>query len=139
MSPVRVGGSEQINSSQPIRYRDRRSARRYEIRLGVRWKQIYGKRVLDSGHATTVNFSSSGILLKAGHELSAGATVELSIAWPARLRNAVSLQLMVVGEIVRASKKSFAIRMLHHEYRTVGSPPLRGARTRACRVETRLD
>ena len=121
MSPIRAGGSEPGKSRQLIKYADRRSAGRYDIRLRARWKQIYGKRVLDSGHATTVDLSSGGILLKTDRELSVGATVELSIDWPVRLRSAVSLQLTAVGDVVRAGPKFFAIRMLHHEFRTVAS------------------
>jgi len=59
---------------------ERRSDRRYELALTVRWRVIRRRRVLDSGTGTTVDVSSGGLLLETGRELATGLMIELSIA-----------------------------------------------------------
>lgn len=102
---------------------DRRSDRRYEITLDLRWKVIRRRRVLDAGTGTTLDLSSGGILFETDRPLPAGLNVELSISWPVLLHNIAPLQLVVVGRIVRAAGRKTAIRMTQHEFRTAKSSP----------------
>jgi hypothetical protein len=74
---------------------DRRSDRRYEIRLDLRWKLIRRKRVLETGTGYTVDLSSGGISFLTDRTLPAGLNVELSVAWPAMLHNVAPMQLVV--------------------------------------------
>ena len=99
---------------------ERRSDRRYELALTVRWKVIRRRRVLDSGTGTTVDVSSGGLLLETGRELETGVMIELSIAWPVLLHNVAPLQLVVAGRVVRAQGRRVAVRMIQHEFRTAG-------------------
>jgi hypothetical protein len=97
---------------------DRRSDRRYDITLELRWKVIRRRRVLDTGTGTTLDLSSGGILFESERQLPSGASVELSISWPVLLQNVAPLQLVVTGRVVRAAGRRAAIRMLQHEFRT---------------------
>jgi hypothetical protein len=101
---------------------DRRSDRRYSLQMELRWKLIRRKRVLDSGTGRTIDLSSSGILFDAGRQLPVGLNVELSISWPVLLRNMAPLQLIVCGRIVRADSGRAGIRMMQHDFKTVGVP-----------------
>jgi len=97
---------------------DRRSDRRYELSLEVRWKVIHRRRVLDAGVGATLDLSSSGILFEAERPLPANGNIELSVAWPVLLHNVAPLQLFISGKIVRTAGRKTAVRMLQHEFRT---------------------
>ena len=97
---------------------DRRSDRRYEISLELRWKLIRRKRVLDSGVGITLDVSSGGVLFESDHPLPGHGDVELSISWPVLLHNVAPLQLVVSGRVVRMSGRRTAIRRVQHEFRT---------------------
>lgn len=101
---------------------DRRRDKRYEIGLDVRWKLIRRRRVLDTGVGRTMDVSSGGALIDAGKPLPAGLNMELSITWPVLLHDMAPLQLVVSGKIVRSKGTHVAIRMVQHEFRTVGVP-----------------
>jgi len=101
---------------------DRRSDRRYDIALDLRWKVIRRRRVLDAGTGTTLDLSSGGILFETDRQLPQGLNVELSISWPVLLHNVAPLQLVVTGRIVRASGRRTAVRMMQHEFRTAKQP-----------------
>ena len=101
---------------------DRRRDKRYEIGLDVRWKLIRRRRVLDTGTGRTMDLSSSGVLIDAGRPLPAGLNMEVSITWPVLLHNVAPLQLVISGRIVRAKGTNVAVRMVQHEFRTVGVP-----------------
>lgn len=106
---------------------ERRRDKRYDIELELRWKLIRRRKVLDSGVGRTVDLSSGGILVETDRPLPVGLNMELSIAWPVMLRNSAPLQLVVDGKIVRAKGKRVAIRMIQHQFRTIGTPTERGA------------
>lgn len=106
---------------------DRRSDRRYDIALDLRWKVIRRRRVLDAGTGTTLDLSSGGILFETDRQLPTGLNVELSISWPVLLHNVAPLQLVVTGRIVRAAGRRTAIRMMQHEFRTAKHPTDRPA------------
>jgi hypothetical protein len=106
---------------------DRRSDRRYDIALDLRWKVIRRRRVLDAGTGTTLDLSSGGILFETDRQLPTGLNVELSISWPVLLHNVAPLQLVVTGRIVRASGRRTAVRMMQHEFRTAKQPADRSA------------
>jgi c-di-GMP-binding flagellar brake protein YcgR len=114
---------------------ERRSDRRYEISLELRWKVLRRKKMLDSGVGQTVDLSSGGILFEAGRKLPVGLKVQLSIAWPVLLHNASPLQLTVAGRVVRSDNQRTAIEIIQHEFRTLGvSAEQRGALSASARV-----
>lgn len=99
---------------------ERRSDRRYRIRLDVRWKLIRRRKVQEVGSGRTVDLSSGGILFETDRELPVGLNVELSILWPVLLRQMAPMQLVVAGRIVRSANQRVALRMTQHEFRTAG-------------------
>lgn len=120
MDPLEAYQNHQMTGGPGIGTEDRRSGRRYLIGLNVRWKVLHGKGVSASGTGTTVDLSSGGLLFETTRELHVGGTIQLSIAWPVLLRNVAPLQLIVVGEVVRVTGRRVGVRMLNHEFRTVG-------------------
>jgi c-di-GMP-binding flagellar brake protein YcgR len=113
---------------------ERRSDKRYDISLELRWKVLRRKRTLDSGLGRTVDLSSGGILFETGRKLPVGLKVQLSIAWPVLLHNASPLQLTVSGHVVRSDNKRAAIEIDQHEFRTAGaSVEQRGALSASAR------
>jgi hypothetical protein len=101
---------------------DRRSDKRYSILLGLRWKLIHRRRVVDAGTGTTLDLSKGGVRFESDRPLPEGLNVELAIAWPVLLRDVAPLQLVVQGRIVRSKGGQIAMRMVQHEFRTVGMP-----------------
>jgi PilZ domain len=101
--------------------RDRRASRRYEISLKLRWKVLRRKRLLETGTGTTLDFSSAGILFQTDTKLPLDGTLELSIAWPILLHDALPMQLTVAGRIVRVSGRDVAIAITQYEFRTAGA------------------
>jgi c-di-GMP-binding flagellar brake protein YcgR len=99
---------------------ERRTDRRYEISLDLRWKVLRRKKTLDSGVGRTIDISSGGILFEAGRKLPVGLKVQLSISWPVLLHNASPLQLTAAGRVVRSDNQRAAIEIIQHEFRTVG-------------------
>jgi len=120
MNPIRTGQSEK-NEAEKIGG-ERRSDRRYDIGLDVRWKLIDRRRVLDSGIGKTLDVSSGGLLIETDRELPSGLNIELSIEWPVLLHNLVPLQLVVTGRVVRTREQRVGVRMVQHEFRTVSMP-----------------
>jgi len=102
---------------------DRRSDKRYEIQLELRWKLIRRKRVLETGIGRTIDLSSGGILFDAGRPLPAGLNVELSVSWPAMLHNTAPMQLVIAGRILRSDRQYVAVEMSQHEFRTLATGP----------------
>jgi PilZ domain len=100
---------------------DRRSKRRYEIGLKVRWNLMHRNKLLDCGTGRTVNLSSGGILFETGRNLPVGLKVYLSISWPVLLHNAARLQLRVEGRVVRSESNRIAIQTVQREFRTAGA------------------
>jgi hypothetical protein len=100
---------------------DRRSDRRYDLNLELRWKLIRRRRILETGTGQTIDFSSGGVLFDTGRVMPVGLNVELAIAWPVLLHNTAQLQLVVSGKIVRSVGSRTAIQMMQHEFRTVGT------------------
>jgi len=102
---------------------DRRSDRRYVVRLELGWKLIGRHRVLDNGQGHTIDLSSGGILFDSGQKFPVGLNVELSISWPVLLHNVTPLQLIVAGRIVRSEGNRVAIQTLQHEFQTIATQP----------------
>lgn len=120
MNPIRTGQSERSEGEKIGG--ERRTDRRYDLSLNVRWKLIRRRRVLDSGTGITIDVSSGGLLLETDRELPSGLNIELSISWPVLLHNVAPLQLVVAGRVVRTTGQRIGIRMTQHEFRTMSIP-----------------
>jgi c-di-GMP-binding flagellar brake protein YcgR len=115
MNPFRI---DYQNPAATTAFTDRRTGRRYDIPLKLRWKVSRRKRLLEAGTGTTVDLSSCGILFETDQKMPEDGLVELSISWPALLHDSLPMQLIVVGRIVRVSGNLVAIDIAQHEFRT---------------------
>jgi hypothetical protein len=98
--------------------RDRRSGLRFPFDSGVEYRILRGGRTTESGPGRTLNISSSGVLFESDARPGPGTTVELSIAWPARLYDGAPVQLRVRGRTVRVSGDAVAVRISSYDFRT---------------------
>ena len=96
---------------------DRRSSRRYPIRLDVVFKLRRGSRFVQRGTGQTLNLSSRGVLFQSESELPLGARIELCIAWPVLLNEEAALNLFVTGQKVRGEGAISAIRIIRYVFR----------------------
>src|ERR1700674_3736059 len=99
-----------------LRAGDRRSQRRYAIAADLEYRVICGCQVIQTGMGRTVNLSKSGILFESEQMLPAGTEMEVSIAWPVRLRDTVALNLCVSGQIAWSLAERHALTILRYEF-----------------------
>jgi hypothetical protein len=71
---------------------------------------------------STRDLSRGGVQFESGRPLPERLDVELAVSWPVLLHNVAPMQLVVQGRIVRSESGRIAIRMIQHEFRTVGMP-----------------
>jgi hypothetical protein len=100
---------------------ERRDARRYDVRLNLKWKLVRRRKTLDSGDGYTIDMSSSGMQIETGKPLPVGFQVDLSISWPVLLHMVSPLQLKVTGHVARSAEGRTAIRIAKHEFRTMAA------------------
>ncbi len=95
---------------------ERRKDRRYGVRLNVRYRLVKGSRLLAEGTGTTCNISKGGISFCPDRILPPRASLELAIEWPSLLHGEHSLELHVVGRIMRSWSGETAIRTIWHSF-----------------------
>ena len=101
---------------------DRRLDRRYPVKVALEYRIVIRKRKVVTGIGGTVDISSGGVLIQTANSLPRGVTVELVIAWPARLNHTVALKLHVTGQTVRTEGSCTAVVIRRHMFRTSGTP-----------------
>jgi hypothetical protein len=104
----------------PPRRIDQRLKGRFPIQLRVSYRTL-GQGYSRAGVGRVVNISSAGVLVASQLEPKAGTRMELNIDWPAKLDGRVSLQLLIMGRVVRCEMSSFALALGRHQFRTRGS------------------
>jgi hypothetical protein len=117
---------------------DRRSHRRYDLALGLRFRQVAGSRTILEGTGKIDDISSGGVLFLTGAPPAVGATVELLVDWPYRGENGSPLNLLVVGRVVRRSGEAVAVQTIRHEFRPVAQSGtgVKGARRKEAATVT---
>jgi hypothetical protein len=93
---------------------ERRSSRRFPLRIACVYEISDGDRLQSSGKATTTNMSATGLLLQKADGAQPGLRIRLLLSWPDCGR---SIKLAVTGQIVRAGETGVGIRMLRHAFR----------------------
>ena len=88
------------------RQRERRTRCRFGIRRELRYKLVEGRTVVAAGAGYTVDISSRGVAFFADYELRPGATIELSISWPALLHQTCPIRLVVCGRVLRGTGRT---------------------------------
>ena len=99
-----------------LRAGDRRSERRYAIAAELEYRVICGHQIIRTGTGRTVNLSKSGILFESEQTLPAGTEMEVSVAWPVRLRDTVALSFCVSGQVTWSRAERHALTILRYEF-----------------------
>lgn len=95
---------------------DRRSDRRYDLRLPMQYKIFRGRRVLFEGTGYTSNLGRSGLSFEAGRFLPSGLAIEIAIEWPVLLRGHDSIRLRVHGRISRSDGQEAAVKAQSYDF-----------------------
>ncbi|MBV9507914.1 MAG: PilZ domain-containing protein [Acidobacteriia bacterium] len=95
---------------------DRRINQRYPIQADLEYRIIQKGEVVLAGAGRSVDVSTGGILFEAPADLTLGAELEISLAWPARLHDSVAINLCVSGKVTRSDGARHAATIEEHEF-----------------------
>jgi hypothetical protein len=121
---MRTAHTKQLSDSRDwcIRPRKRlegaaeaRQGKRFKLKMPLRYATAEA-----SGFGEVVNISSSGVLFTTQKPLKVDVAAELSIKWPVMLDDAVQLNLVAAGMIVRGEAGKAALMIEKYEFRTCG-------------------
>jgi hypothetical protein len=84
----------------------------------LRYKLVEGRTVLATGAGYTINIGSGGVAFFADNELRPGASIELSISWPALLDQTCPMRLVVFGKVLRGAGRMAVCTLNKYEFRT---------------------
>ncbi len=99
---------------------DRRAKQRFPLKLDLRFKVVYRGKALASGAGRTLDICSGGIRFLPDAPIRPGASVELSVSWPALLDGVCSMQLNLSCRALRSDGKVTVCEIGKYEFRTVG-------------------
>ena len=101
-------------------YGDRRSDRRYQLELDLRFSYKHrGVTYLGSGR--TVDISGGGILFAADSTVPDGQEIDVRLEWPFLLQGVCPLEVMIRGTVLRTDTRGTVVRMRDYEFRTCGA------------------
>jgi hypothetical protein len=83
---------------------ERRRARRYPLRIDLRYRRAESAGQ-SSGEGATCDISSKAVRFIAEAPPPAGAILEIAMLWPLRLGDALPLRLIVTGPVLRADSR----------------------------------
>jgi hypothetical protein len=98
-------------------FRDRRANRRYALALPVRYRISRGKD-RQVGVGSTRDVSTGGVSFIADEELPVGQAIEVWMKWPVQTGDGSSLELHILGSVVRREGTVTGIRIRRHEFMT---------------------
>ena len=96
---------------------DRRTRERFPLRRAVRYTLMNGSEVIGRGAGCTLNLSSKGAAFTTTERLRTGASIEISVSWPAALDGRCPLRLVAYGYVVRSTPRTAACRILKFQFR----------------------
>jgi hypothetical protein len=96
---------------------ERRYGQRFPIAMDVKYRLTQHGRTFSCGQVQTVDISSTGVLLNTLEACPEGTAAELSIDWPAHPENMFTVQLRLVGSVVRTDSRGTAIRIIRHRFK----------------------
>ena len=93
-----------------------RARQRYPLHFEVEYR-VFGKgHAVVSGAATTLNFSSHGILLTATEGVNKGQVISLSVRWSTGELAMPKVDLEIIGRVVRVSEQGTAVQILRYGF-----------------------
>lgn len=90
----------------------------YPLTIDLEYRSVGPGGIVKAGRGRTVKISSTSVQFECADFLPVPSKVEISIIWPARLENGVSLKLWIVGRTVPAPESSTAVEIQRYEFRT---------------------
>ena len=115
--PPRGSGDKGIReSSVPTDVKQR--VRRYTLALDVTYTIRSGRGTVTTGRGRTIDLSSSELRFVSEAPLKTARTITVAIMWPLLLDDAVKLQLVVSGKVLRTSEVETVVQIKSHEFRT---------------------
>jgi hypothetical protein len=96
---------------------ERRYARRYEIRLPLRYRVSERGNMPLAGSGTTCDLSTSGLSFRCRRPLPVGGHIEVLIDWPPRFGDRYPIELQITGFVVRNEGGRIGVRLNSHRFR----------------------
>jgi hypothetical protein len=108
------GGDDAVRIAEDwtsVMARERRSGRRFPIKLDLRYELSSNQRPTIGGRGTTLDVSSGGIFFKGAVNAFPGARISLHIQWPVLLDDHEPLELEAIGRVVRIGRSAVAVKV----------------------------
>jgi hypothetical protein len=97
---------------------ERRSKVRFPIFEMAHYWLRDSRRGSISGVGQTINFSSSGVLVRIQHQANLLQLMEMAVEWPILLDKHIRIKFVAEGRVVRVEEGCVAIEFERHEFRT---------------------
>jgi hypothetical protein len=97
------------------RSRERRRARRYPLKLPLRYR-ITEARGGQSGGGETVDISSKALLFTGDAQPPTGVTIEVVMRWPVQVGEETPLRLLVAGPVLRRDERGAVVLIKRFEF-----------------------
>ena len=110
-----------IRDPQAASPEERRSHRRYPVRLSLRYRLSRNGTILLEGDGTTHDFSAGGVFVCTDRVLPEGFEIELWMDWPVKMNGGPFLCVNLAGRVVRGSQAGSAVRIEQSEFRRMES------------------
>lgn len=105
----------------PERNDERRTNQRFPLRLAVTYRKLSARvpaTPVAPGIGETVNIGSKGLEFTTSEPLETGDLVRVSVEWPVRLDQRISLTLVAEGRILRGGNGRAIMNIGAYEFRT---------------------
>jgi len=96
---------------------DRRTNRRYELRLPIHYRVAEKGAAASTGSGTTCDLSSTGLSFRCRRALPVGAHIEMTVEWPSKYGDLYPIELLVTGFIVRSIGGRIGVRVASRKFR----------------------
>jgi hypothetical protein len=94
---------------------NRRRNVRSDFEQEVRYVTLDGNK--QTGVGMTVNISSGGVCFTTQSLLPVGTSVELSMNWPALMRDSSPIKLIIYGRVIRSGENKVVVTVGGHTFR----------------------
>ncbi len=99
------------------KWSDRRTSKRYEVRLPVRYRATLRGVIDRVGSGMTFEMSAGGLSFRCRKPLPVGAHLEIVIDWPAKHDGIYPLDIQATGFVVRSDGGRTAVHLTSRKFR----------------------
>ena len=105
-----------MSAVTPKSAHERRSNRRYTLRLPIRYRVFERKRKPRTGAGATEEMSSVGLSFHSRRAAPAGAHIEMFIEWPVKREAVYPMYLYATGFVLRSAARTTAVRLSSRKF-----------------------